>query len=182
MCSCLTPACYGSLVNAAATNTAQRQHNQKLPPTKRSLRYCYLYMFLQSTPLCVRVYVLAPLASHASRCDPNCHSLRLGGNLAVFCRRDIRKGEEIFHNYTPLTALLGCAASRAEQLFFACACERCGSETEEMATRLRLLDFPVGHFQSDGGKVGLSAALRMSYLFPGQVFTFQRMGFIWICK
>jgi hypothetical protein len=49
-------------------------------------------------------YELAAYFNHS--CDPNCLSLRMGGNMAIFAARDIKKGEEMCHSYVPVHLLL----------------------------------------------------------------------------
>lgn len=58
-------------------------------------------------------------------CDPNCLSLRLGGNMAIFAARDVACGEELTHSYIPSHQLLLPSASRRPLLTFDCACARC---------------------------------------------------------
>ena len=58
-------------------------------------------------------------------CDPNCLSLRLGGNMAIFAARDVAAGEELTHSYLPSHQLLLPSAARRPLLTFDCACPRC---------------------------------------------------------
>jgi hypothetical protein len=58
-------------------------------------------------------------------CDPNCLSLRLGGNMAVFAARDVHPGEELTHSYLPSHQLLLPRRARRSHLFFDCRCVRC---------------------------------------------------------
>ena len=64
-------------------------------------------------------------------CDPNCLSLRLGGNMAVYAARDIVAGEELTHSYIPSHQLLLPRAARRPLLFFDCRCVRCVRDSND---------------------------------------------------
>lgn len=68
-------------------------------------------------------------------CAPNCHSVRLGGNMALFATRAIRAGEELTHSYLPLAVLARPAALRRPHLHFPCSCARCKAEAEEAGAK-----------------------------------------------
>lgn len=123
--------------------------------------------FLLETTMC-RVIYGAGFFSYSSyinhSCAPNCLSLKLGGNMAVFAARCIPKGQELFHHYVPLTALLGNAEGRAGHLYFDCKCERCSGEDDAAAAALQALEFPSRHYQTEAGKVWRRDLL--SFLLP----------------
>lgn len=69
-------------------------------------------------------------------CDPNCLSLRLGGNMAIFAARDVAAGEELTHSYLPSHQLLLPSAARRPLLTFDCACPRCARNVNVPASAL----------------------------------------------
>jgi len=70
----------------------------------------------------------AALLNHS--CAPNCHSRRMGGNMAVFTCRPVAAGEELSHSYIPHDLLLAPEPVRAAHLHFRCECARCCRERE----------------------------------------------------
>ena len=59
-------------------------------------------------------------------CRPNCTSVRISGNMAIFVGdRAIEAGEELTHSYLPAHVLAQPQPRRAAQLHFRCACVRC---------------------------------------------------------
>jgi len=87
-------------------------------------------------------------------CAPNCVSVRLGGNMAIFASRDIHTGEELTHSYLPPRLLLLPEAARAAHLHFApCECDRCTrarGSSEPLRDAAATL-FPPGHAATDDG-------------------------------
>ena len=76
-------------------------------------------------------YVTACRFNHS--CRPNCHSVRLGGNMAIFASERIEVGEELRHSYLP-QHLLACPRSRRRaHIHFACDCLRCAAGVAEPA-------------------------------------------------
>ena len=94
----------------------------------------------------------AAMINHS--CDPNCLSLRMGGNMAIFAQREIEEGEELTHSYISSHLLMQDGERRGRHLFFRCACLRCSGEGQEEAEALASLHLP-GHFASspDGLRV-----------------------------
>ncbi|GAB5358573.1 hypothetical protein AAMO2058_000469900 [Amorphochlora amoebiformis] len=71
-------------------------------------------------------YQTATYFNHS--CDPNCFSMRVAGNMAIYAAKDISKGAELTHSYIrPELLLLGYTDRRAH-LFFNCICRRCKLE------------------------------------------------------
>ena len=65
-------------------------------------------------------------------CRPNCISVRISGNMAIFCgERAIAAGEELTHSYLPAHVLAQPRSRRAAQLHFACGCARCSAGAPE---------------------------------------------------
>ena len=90
-------------------------------------------------------------------CDPNCLSIRLGGNMAVFACAAIAEGQELRHSYLPPRLLVCPARKRRAHLHFECDCRRCarelmGSEEEEEEEEsAAALGFPPGHAATPDG-------------------------------
>eukprot|EP00051_Salpingoeca_urceolata_P009569 m.115973 g.115973 ORF g.115973 m.115973 type:complete len:383 (-) comp16362_c0_seq3:138-1286(-) len=85
-------------------------------------------------------------------CDPNCMSLRMGGNMAIFAARDIARGEELRHSYLPAQLLMRPKRMRGSLLHFDCVCKRCNTETPEATASLADLSFPPKHAATENGK------------------------------
>ena len=86
-------------------------------------------------------------------CDPNCLSIRIAGNMAIFTCTTIRAGTELRHSYLPARLLVLPRTFRASHLHFACACPRCAKEQREQstATSLDAMGFPPGHANTAEG-------------------------------
>jgi hypothetical protein len=99
-------------------------------------------------------FELAAFMNHS--CDPNCLSLRMGGNMAIFAARDIASGEELNHSYVPPCLLLAAEEVRGKHLHFVCACARCRAEraaaAEGVASLGSRLGFPPDYFNTAAGK------------------------------
>jgi hypothetical protein len=98
-------------------------------------------------------FELAAFLNHS--CDPNCTSLRMGGNMAIFAARDIAKGEELSHSYIPSNLLLAEAQVRGKHLHFVCECQRCQRERSAerpCSVELAELGFPADHVKTASGK------------------------------
>ena len=87
----------------------------------------------------------AALFNHS--CSPNCHSRRMGGNMAMFSSRPIAAGEELTHSYIPHDLLLSPEPMRAAHLHFRCECARCTHERGDarIAAQFSRLQFPPSH-------------------------------------
>ncbi len=70
-------------------------------------------------------------------CQPNCVSIRIGGNMAIFTAARVGTGTELRHSYLPSRLLITPRATRAAHLHFACGCPRCVDESSEPPPRSR---------------------------------------------
>lgn len=84
-------------------------------------------------------------------CDPNCLSMRLGGNMAIFTCKDVGAGEELTHSYLPARLLLLPLRTRSAHLNFRCRCERCAAEPPEPPPATSAAGFPPGHATTASG-------------------------------
>ena len=84
-------------------------------------------------------------------CAPNCLSIRIGGNMAIFAAGSIAAGEELRHSYLPPRLLVAPTTVRQAHLHFACACTRCASEPQPPSASLAQLGFPPGHARTAQG-------------------------------
>lgn len=99
-------------------------------------------------------YAKAAYFNHS--CDPNCLSLRMGGNMAIFAVKDIAKGEELTHSYLPSVQLLRSMSERANLLHFECKCPRCSLERSSTTSAAYITrDFPRQFaLTNQGGAIG----------------------------
>jgi hypothetical protein len=101
----------------------------------------------------VAFFELVAFLNHSR--DPNCTSLRMRGNMAIFAARDIAKGEELSHSYIPSNLLLAEAQVRRKHLHFVCECQRCQRERpaeRPCCVELAELGFPADHVKTASGK------------------------------
>ena len=99
-------------------------------------------------------YETACRLNHA--CAPNCTSLRLGGNFALYAVRPIAVGEELRHSYLPPTLLLMPTRVRAAHLLFECACARCAACRRDSSADAALLSLRSAPARADGAADGLT--------------------------
>lgn len=93
-------------------------------------------------------YELACRMNHS--CAPNCISIRIAGNMAVFIGSHVAAGTELTHSYLPPRLLVVPRSVRASHLHFTCTCSRCANESA-CCPRLAAMAFPPGHALSPEG-------------------------------
>ena len=84
-------------------------------------------------------------------CRPNCTSIRVGGNMAMFAADTIPAGTELRHSYLPPRLLVQPRDVRSAHLPFTCACARCADEAAAPCASLTALRWPPGHALSATG-------------------------------
>lgn len=89
-------------------------------------------------------------------CSPNCVSIRMGGNMAIFVAAAVPAGGELCHSYLPPRLLIAPRNLRASHLHFRCSCARCADEPADAPSpALAALSFPPSHARGpDGLAVG----------------------------
>ena len=86
-------------------------------------------------------------------CNPNCISIRIGGNMAIFTCSRVAAGTELRHSYLPPRLLILPRAFRASHLHFTCDCSRCANErSDDSLAALAAFAFPPGHARTSDGE------------------------------